>query len=56
MQEPSWRRDSKKLIVEKLETFGVRFIDVAMRVGLRQDELAGTVRVTTGTPEKRKWA
>ena len=45
--------ESKKLIVEKLEEFGVPFIDVGMGVRLSDDMLAGTVRVTTSTPGKR---
>ena len=44
---------SKKLIVEKLEAFGVPFIDVGMGVRVSDDVLAGTVRVTTSTPDKR---
>ena len=45
--------ESKKLIVEKLEAFGVPFIDVGLGVRLSGDMLAGTVRVTTSTPGKR---
>jgi hypothetical protein len=45
--------ESKKMIVEKLEAFGVSFIDVGMGVRLQSDMLAGTVRVTTSTPAKR---
>ena len=45
--------ESKKLIVEKLEEFGVPFIDVGMGVRLNDEMLAGTVRVTTSTPDKR---
>lgn len=45
--------DSKNLIVEKLEAFGVAFIDVGLGVRLDGDMLAGAVRVTTSTPEKR---
>lgn len=45
--------ESKKLIVEKLEQFGVPFVDVGMGVRLNNEMLAGTVRVTTSTPKKR---
>jgi hypothetical protein len=41
------------MIVEKLETFGVPFVDVGMGVRVSDDMLAGTVRVTTSTPSKR---
>lgn len=43
----------KKLIVEKLEEFGVPFIDVGMGVQLNDEMLTGIVRVTTSTPDKR---
>jgi hypothetical protein len=46
--------ESKKLIVEKLEEFGVPFVDVGMGVRLTDgDMLAGAVRVTTSTQSKR---
>ena len=45
--------ESKKLIVEKLEEFDVPFIDVGMGVQLNDEMLAGIVRVTTSTPERR---
>jgi hypothetical protein len=45
--------ESKKMIVEKLEAFGVPFVDVGMGVRVSDDLLAGTVRVTTSTPNKR---
>jgi hypothetical protein len=45
--------ESKKLIVEKLEEFGVPFIDVGMGVQLNDEMLTGIVRVTTSTPNKR---
>ncbi len=45
--------ESKKMIVEKLEAFGVPFVDVGMGVRVSDDVLAGTVRVTTNTPNKR---
>jgi hypothetical protein len=45
--------ESKKMIVEKLEAFGVPFVDVGMGVRGGDEMLAGTVRVTTSTPNKR---
>lgn len=50
---------AKKLIVEKLEEFGISFIDVGMGVYLSEGSLGGILRVTTSTPAKRdhvrKW-
>jgi hypothetical protein len=43
----------KKLVVEKLEEFGVPFIDVGLGVGLTDDALGGILRVTTSTQTKR---
>jgi hypothetical protein len=43
----------KRLIVEKLETSGVPFIDVGMGLELTEDSLGGILRVTASTPEKR---
>jgi hypothetical protein len=46
--------ESKKLAVANLEQFGVPFVDVGMGVRLTDgDTLAGAVRVTTSTPNKR---
>jgi hypothetical protein len=45
--------ESKKLVVEKLEEFGVPFIDVGMGVQLNDEMLTGIVRVTTSTPGRR---
>jgi hypothetical protein len=45
--------ESKKLIVEKLEEFNVPFTDVGMGVQLNDEALAGIVRVTTSTSQKR---
>lgn len=45
--------ESKKLIVEKLEAFGVPFVDVGLGVRLSEEMLASTVRVTTSTPSRR---
>jgi len=44
---------AKKLIVEKLEEFGVLFVEVGLGVDHTDDALGGIVRVTTSTPEKR---
>lgn len=40
-------------IIEKLEEFGVSFIDVGMGLVLCEDALCGIVRVTTSTPAMR---
>ena len=45
--------ESKKLIVQKLEAFGVSFVDVGMGVRVTDEMLAGTVRVSASTPNKR---
>lgn len=45
--------ESKRLIVQRLEEFGVPFIDVGMGVQVSDEALGGIVRVTTSTPEKR---
>lgn len=45
---------ARKLIVRKLEEFGIPFIDVGMGVDLAEDDtLFGTLRVTTSTLEMR---
>jgi tRNA A37 threonylcarbamoyladenosine dehydratase len=44
---------AKKTIVESLETFGRRFVDVGMGVELVDDALRGVLRVTTSTPDSR---
>jgi hypothetical protein len=46
---------AKRLIVEKLEALGIPFIDVGMGMSHRAetDTLAGTLRTTTSTPDKR---
>ena len=45
---------AKKLIVEKLEEFGKPFIDVGMGVYEAEESLAGTLRVTTSTNDRRE--
>jgi len=47
------RGGAKKLILEKLEEFAISFIDVGMGVYMAEDSLAGVLRVTSSTPEKR---
>jgi hypothetical protein len=46
--------EAKKLIVGRLEEWGVPFIDVGMGVELTDDTLGGIVRVTTSTVLKRE--
>ena len=41
---------AKKLIVDKLEAFGLAFVDVGMGVYLSEGSLGGILRVTTSTP------
>lgn len=53
------RGTAKNLIVQKLEEFGIPFIDAGMGVYATNNMLAGVLRVTTSTPEQRdhfrKW-
>lgn len=44
---------AKKLIVEKLEEFGISFIDVGMGIYMDEELLGGALRITTSTPEQR---
>ena len=44
---------ARKSLVQKLERFGISFIDVGMGVDLTDDALGGILRVTTSTPEQR---
>lgn len=46
----------KKMIVAKLEEFGIAFVDVGMGIYEADGSLGGTVRVTTSTPENREAA
>lgn len=46
--------EMKRLIIEKLEAFGVPFIDVGMGIELVDDALLGVLRITTSTPNKRE--
>jgi ThiF family len=43
----------KRLIVERLESWGTSFIDMGMGVALVDGSLGGILRVTTSTPRKR---
>jgi hypothetical protein len=45
--------DVKKIVVERLEQWGVPFIDVGLAVGKGDGSLGGMVLVTTSTPEQR---
>jgi hypothetical protein len=45
--------EAKRVIVEKLEEFGVSFVDVGMGVYLKNDMLGGILRVTTSTAQQR---
>lgn len=47
------RGRSRRLVVEKLEEFGVPFIDVGMGVDKVEGSLLGQLRTTTSTPESR---
>jgi hypothetical protein len=44
----------KKLIIEKLEEWGISFIDVGMGIEKYETGLTGVLRVTTSNPEYRK--
>ena len=44
---------AKRLIVEKLEEFGIAFVDAGIGVYLSEGSLGGILRVTTSTPAQR---
>jgi predicted ThiF/HesA family dinucleotide-utilizing enzyme len=44
---------AKRLIVQRLEEFGVPFVDVGMGVYATDNALSGVLRVTTSTPQQR---
>jgi hypothetical protein len=44
---------AKKLILDRLETAGVPFIEVGIGVYRSGDELGGIIRTTTSTPDRR---
>jgi ThiF family len=48
--------DAKRLVVDKLEEFGIPFVDVGMGVVNSNGSLCGIVRVTTSTPTQRDYA
>lgn len=48
--------EAKRLVVEKLETLDVPFVDVGMGLELVDGSLGGILRVTASTPEKRDHA
>jgi tRNA A37 threonylcarbamoyladenosine dehydratase len=45
---------AKQVIVEKLEAFGIPFVDVGMGIELVDESLIGVLRVTTSTKPKRE--
>jgi tRNA A37 threonylcarbamoyladenosine dehydratase len=45
--------EAKKLIVDKLEEFGISFVDVGMGINLVDGSLLGILRVTSSTDKKR---
>jgi hypothetical protein len=45
--------DAKKLIIEKLEEWGISFIDVGMGIQIVNGSLTGQLQVTTSTPAQR---
>src|SRR6185437_5745232 len=45
--------ESKRVIVEALEKFGIPFVDVGLGITQVEDSLTGVIRVTTSLPEKR---
>lgn len=47
---------AKKVLVEKLEQFGIAFIDAGMGVYRTDDTLGGILTVTASTPERRAHA
>jgi hypothetical protein len=46
----------KKAVVERLEAFGITFIDVGMGLYAKNDMLGGTLQAITSTPENREQA
>ncbi len=49
------RGEARRLLVDKLEEFGIPFIDVGMGVELVDEKLLGVLRITTSTVEKREY-
>lgn len=46
--------DEKRLIVQKLEEFGIPFVDVGMGLYAKNERLGGILRVTTSIPAQRQ--
>ena len=46
--------EAKKLVIQKLESLGVFFVDVGMGLELVDGSLGGILRVTASTPDKRE--
>jgi hypothetical protein len=46
--------EAKKLVIQKLESLGVSFVDVGMGLELVDGTLGGILRVTASTPDKRE--
>lgn len=46
--------EAKKMVVQKLESLGVSFVDVGMGLELENGSLGGILRVTASTPDKRE--
>ena len=46
--------EAKKLVVQKLESLGVSFVDVGMGLELVDGTLGGILRITASTPQKRE--
>lgn len=47
------RGTAKQLIVDKLEAFGISFVDVGMGIYVSEGALGGVLRTTTSTPANR---
>lgn len=45
--------EAKRIIVQKLEEFGISFVDVGMGVFMKNEMLGGILRVTTSTAQRR---
>ena len=48
------KNEPKKIIIAKLEEYGIPFVDVGMGLILKNDMLTGILRVTTSTAEQRQ--
>ncbi len=45
--------EAKRIIIQKLEEFGISFIDVGMGIFMKNESLGGILRVTTSTAQHR---